>query len=373
MLRRSFVPRSSFFHAKDIVKNLRQPPQAPPTAEVLHHVKFGQLFSSHMFEVDSEGANWGQPRIVPFGNLSLPAQCGGLHYGLQCFEGMKAYRGKKGEVRLFRPEKNFARLQSSMQRLCFPAFDEKEMLECLKELVRVDADFVPAERGYSLYIRPAAIGSNLELHAGPSDRCKLFVITSPVGPYYPQGFKPISLLADNKNRRAWPGGTGGHKLGANYAGPMLHQQNCAKSGYGQILWLGPEDVVDEVGSMNFMCVWKNKAGEEEVITAPLDGTILPGITRDSILSLLRGWGQHKVTEGRFTIHDIIEALERGDVRELFGCGTAAIVTPVNGLSFNGKHYDVPVPSSEKSIAQKLMTTIQDIQYGEIEHEWSVVI
>jgi len=370
MLRRTVVAldASNFFYAKDMSKKLHPLKQLPCS---VNGVGFGELFAPHMFEVDSVGAKWENPRIVPYHHFTLPPQCGGLHYGLQCFEGMKAYRDKQGGVRLFRPERNFQRLQSSMQRLCFPKFDEKEMLECLKELVRVDADFVPSERGYSLYIRPTAIATNLNLRVGPSDRCKLYVITSPVGPYYPQGFKPVSLLVDNKNRRAWPGGTGGFKLGANYAGPIKHQVDCAQSGYSQILWLGPGDVVDEVGAMNFMCVWKNKAGEEEVITAPLDGTILPGITRDSVLSLLKGWGQHKVTEGRFTIHDIIEALERGDVRELFGCGTAAIVTPVNALSFNGKRYDVPVP--EKSLTQKLMNTIQDIQYGDVEHEWSVRI
>ncbi|CUE74209.1 branched chain amino acid transferase, putative [Bodo saltans] len=357
------------FFAKDIVRKL-SPVAVPPVCT--KGLGFGEAFAPHMFEVDSIKEDWGTPQINQFHNLSLPPQCSGLHYGLQCFEGLKAYRDKKNNIRLFRPEMNLRRLQNSMNRLVFPRFDEKEMLDCLKELVRIDADHVPAERGYSLYLRPTAIGTNHNLRVGPADRCKLFIITSPVGPYYPTGFKPVSLMVDDEHRRAWPGGTGSSKIGANYAGPIFHQVECAKKGYSQILWLGPGDVVDEVGAMNFMCIWKNKNGERELITAPLDGTILPGVTRDSILSLVRSWGEIKVNEQRFTIHDLVDALKRGDVEEMFGCGTAAIVSPVNGLNFKGTHYDVPCPL-ETSVTMRLFNTIQDIQYGDVEHEWSTVI
>lgn len=335
----------------------------------LKGVQFGQIFSPHMLEVDAVGGAWGSPRIREFGPVTVPAQCAALNYGVQCYEGLKAYKDAGGRTRLFRPEMNAARMQSSMARLCLPAFDAAELLECVKALVRLDEGFVPRERGYSLYIRPVAIGTNENLRIGPADRCKLFVITSPVGPYYPDGFKPVNLVVHTEAKRAWPGGTGGFKLGANYAGPILHQTRCPPK-YPQILWLGQNDVVDEVGSMNFMVLWRDEAsGELELATAPLDGTILPGITRDSVLALVRRWGTAKVAERRFTIHDLTRALEQRRVVEMFGCGTAAIVTQVSGILVNGRHYDVPL--GELSV--KLLDTLQGIQYGDIPDPWSVVI
>jgi branched-chain amino acid aminotransferase len=331
-------------------------------------VQFGQMFSPHMFEVDSIKNVWGRPRIHDFGNISIPPQCGALHYALQCFEGLKAYKDANGNARLFRPDMNMKRLQSSMQRLCFPRFDEAELVECLRTLIKIDKDFIPAQRGYSLYIRPTAIGTNENLRVGTSDQCKLYIITSPVGPYYPNGFKPISLLVHTKAKRAWPGGTGCYKLGANYAGPIYHQTQCPP-GYPQILWLGPGDVVDEVGAMNFMVLWKTESGELELATAPLDGTILPGVTRDSILTLVREWGEVKVSERRFTIHDIKKALAEKRVVEMFGCGTAAIITQVDALLIDDVRYDVP--TGELSL--KVLDTLQKIQYGEVEHSWSCIV
>mmetsp|Transcript_77392 Transcript_77392/g.90176 ORF Transcript_77392/g.90176 Transcript_77392/m.90176 type:complete len:362 (+) Transcript_77392:118-1203(+) len=356
------------FKVKDLSRKLSTKVEIPTA---VHGRAFGELFAPHMFEVDSVGSTWGTPSIRPFHNLELPPQCSALHYGLSCFEGMKAYCDAQKNIRLFRPDMNMKRLQTSMSRLVFPEFDQHELLECLKELVRIDNQFIPEERGYSLYLRPTAIGTNHNLRVGPADRCKLFIITSPVGPYYPEGFKPVKLMVDDRNHRAWPGGTGGFKIGANYAGPIYHQVQCAKSGYSQILWLGPNDVINEVGAMNFMCLWKNTDGELELITPPLDGTILPGVTRDTILQLARGWGEFKVSERTFTITDLVGALKRGDVKEIFGCGTAAIVSPVNGLKYKDVHYDVPCP--EESLTKRLFNSIMDIQYGNVEHPWSVVI
>lgn len=338
----------------------------------LQGVGFGTIFAPHMFQVDwTEKAGWGTPLISDFGNLSLPPQCSGLHYGLQCFEGMKAYIGQKGEIRLFRPEMNMRRLQTSMDRLCFPTFDNADLLHGIKELIKMDKSWIPTEKGYSLYLRPTAISNNEALGVAPSDAVKLFVINSPVGPYYPTGFKPVKLLVDTKHHRAWPGGTGAFKLGCNYAGPISVQREASKKGFQQILWLGPNDVVDEVGAMNFLIVWKNKQGEREIITAPLDGTILPGVTRDSILSLARELGDIKVTEQRFTIHDVIEASEQGRIEEAFGCGTAAIVTAVEGIQVGDKYLNIPVP--EKSLAVKFMNNILDIQYGAVDHEWATIV
>eukprot|EP00758_Cryptobia_borreli_P003164 Tbor_TRINITY_DN3570_c0_g1::TRINITY_DN3570_c0_g1_i2::g.2875::m.2875/K00826/E2.6.1.42, ilvE; branched-chain amino acid aminotransferase len=335
-------------------------------------VPFGTIFTPHMFNVDWTMKNgWTQPELMDFQNLSLPPQASGLHYGLQCFEGMKAYCGTKGEIRLFRPDMNAARMQRSTARLCFPAFDADDLIHGIKELVKLDKSFIPKEKGYSLYIRPTAIATNANLGVAPADAIKLYVINSPVGPYYPSGFKPVKLMADTKHKRAWPGGTGEYKIGANYAGPIYHQRECAKEGFQQVLWLGPGDVVDEVGAMNFMMLWRNKDGERELITAPLDGTILPGVTRDTILSLGRQWGEFKVTEKRFTVHDMVQASEEGRLEEAFGCGTAAIVTAVEGVQVLNKYINIPV--HEKSVAVRLFNAIQDIQYGVVEHSWSVVV
>lgn len=357
------------FLAKNL-KNIGTP--AKGALPKMEGVPFGAIFAPHMFECDwAAKSGWGTPTIKDFGPLTIPAQCGGLHYGLQCFEGLKAYRDAKGTVRLFRPDMNARRLKRSMTRLCFPDFEEKEFLECLKQLVLQDKDWIPTDHGYSLYIRPTAIGTNDNLRVGPADKCKLYIITSPVGPYYPEGFKPVKLVADSKHKRAWPGGTGDYKLGANYAGPIQHQVAYAKEGYSQILWLGPKGEVDEVGAMNFMCLWKNKQGERELITAPLDGTILPGVTRDSILQMTRGWGEFKVTEGRFNIDELVEALRENRVEELFGCGTAAIVTAVEALKYEDKVYKVPF--SEKSVTVRILKELQDIQEGRKAHEWSWVL
>jgi branched-chain amino acid aminotransferase len=298
-------------------------------------------------------------------------QISGLHYGLQCFEGLKAYRDDKNVVRMFRPDMNAKRMQSSAARLAFPSFDEKEWVECVKEVVRGCKTWVPQQAGHSLYLRPTLIGNNQNLQVGPADTVKFFVIASPVGPYYKTGFKPVKLVAERVARRSWPGGTGAFKLGSNYAGPIVHQVRHAKEGYQQILWLAPDDTMDEVGAMNFAMLWKNEQGERELITAPLDGTILPGVTRDSILTLAREWNEFKVTEGRCTIQRVQRALDEGRVEEMFGCGTAAIITAVDGLKVDDKVYAVPCP--ENSIAKRFMKAILDIQTGVKPHPWSVVV
>lgn len=340
----------------------------------LQGVGFGTIFAPHMFQADwTQKGGWEAPYISDFGNLSLPPQCSSLHYGLQCFEGMKAYIGQKGEIRMFRPEMNMRRLNRSMTRLCFPTFEETDLLHGIKELLKMDRSWIPTEKGYSLYIRPTAISTNHALGVAPSDAIKLYVINSPVGPYYATGFKPVKLYVDTKNHRAWPGGTGEYKLGANYAGPIALQKVAAKDGFQQILWLGPNDVVDEVGAMNFMIVWKNKQGERELITAPLDGTILPGVTRDSILTLARQMGELKVTEKRFTIHEVVEASEQGRIEEAFGCGTAAIVTTVEGMQVGDKYLKIPLPDENKSLAIRFMNKILDIQYGAVDSEWATIV
>jgi len=356
-------------HAKDIIRKA-----APITAPLpsLEGVGFGQIFCPHMLECDyTPDEGWGAPVIRDFGPLQLLPQVSALHYGLQCFEGLKAYKDAKGAVRLFRPDMNAKRMQTSMARLVFPTIEVNDWVETLTEYTRGCKTWVPQQAGHSLYLRPTAIGNNKNLQVGPADRVKFFIISSPVGPYYKTGFRPVKLVAERVARRSWPGGTGAYKLGANYAGPIVHQVRHAKEGYQQILWLAPDDTMDEVGAMNFMMLWKNDQGERELVTAPLDGTILPGITRDSVLTLTHGWGEFKVSERRVKIQDVERALKEGRVEEMFGCGTAAIVTAVDCLKVDENVYTVPCP--ENSVAKRIMNEILDIQTGKKEHPWSVVI
>ena len=248
-----------------------------PTFDI--SLPFGTKFSDHMLEVDWDiKTGFGAPRIVPYHALAIDPSSPCLHYGVQCFEGMKAYKDEKGRVRLFRPDMNMKRFKTSCQRLSLPTFDESQMLECLKKLIQEDKDWVPQETGYSLYIRPTAIATSETLGVSPPHHALFYVITCPVGPYFKAGFAPVKILAEDSFRRAWPGGVGNYKVGGNYAPGLLPQKLAADKGYSQILWLfGEEQYITEVGSMNLFVFWENSAGKQELITAPLDGTILPGL------------------------------------------------------------------------------------------------
>jgi len=322
---------------------------------------------------------WHAPRIIPYGPMPIDPAASGLHYGLQCFEGMKAYLDDQNRILLFRPMKNMERMNVSMKRLFLPAFDGAQFLECMKELIRLDRDWIPKGMGYSLYLRPTAVSTYAYIGVGPSKATKLYCICSPVGPYYPTGFNPVKLLAEPKYVRAWPGGTGFTKCGGNYAMTIQPAQEAMAKGYQQVLWLfGNDHQVTEVGTMNIFFFWQTPQGKKELITAPLDGTILAGVTRDSILALTRQWNEFTVSERKFTIHDLIKAQQEGRLIEAFGAGTAAIVSPVNLFHFDGKDYPVPLDKNDKSkkagpLAQRIMDTIMAIQYGKKAHEWSMVI
>jgi len=240
--------------------------------------------------------------------------------------------------------------------------------------VKVDKEWIPKGKGYSLYLRPTLISTQNTLGVGAASTALLFVIGSPVGPYYPQGFKPVRLLADELNVRAWPGGTGSFKLGSNYAGGIQPTAEATAQGFSQILWLFG-DKVTEVGTMNMFVLWKTKQGKTELITPPLDGTILPGVTRDSILQLCRQWGEFDVTESTFTINDVAEASKEGRLLEAFGAGTAAIVSPIESITYKGQEIKVPIKTELGSgpLAKRLMDSILAIQYGETSSPWSVVV
>jgi len=353
--------------------------QAPKPKLPKEELKFGKTFTDHMLEIDwTLKDGWSAPRIRPYGNLSLSPAATSLHYALQCFEGMKAYLDDDNRIRLFRPDMNMARLNRSAARLCMPTFDGDEFLKCIKILLNIDKSWIPKGMGYSLYIRPTYISTHAAVGVGAAEATKLFCILSPVGPYFPSGFAPVRLLTDTSAVRAWPGGTGGHKVGGNYAVCIEPSQRAIKRGFSQILWLfGPNLEVTEVGTMNQFFYLKSREGEPQLLTAPLDGTILPGVTRDSVIHLARTWGI-KVVERTYTLIEMMEAVKEGRMLEAFGAGTAAIVCPVESFRYGDQDFAIPLDKDDPSkkagpLTMKLLNTIMDIQYGKVKHEWSQVI
>lgn len=356
-----------------------QKTQAPKTKSDKTELKFGHEFTDHMLACEWDSSNgWSKPKITPYQNLSLdPATCV-FHYGFECFEGMKAYKDKSGKIRLFRPDMNMARLARSGARIALPDFEQPELIKAISEFVKVDGDWIPEGKGYSLYLRPTFIGTQKTLGIGPTGSALLFVIASPVGPYYPSGFKAISLWATSEQVRAWPGGFGDAKLGANYAPCVTAQMSAASKGYAQNLWLhGPDHHVGEVGTSNLFVVWENEQGEKELITAPLDGTILPGVTRDSILALARErLPAYKVSEKLFTMKQVVRASQEGRLKEVFGSGTAVVTAPVKAIHYEGSDIQVPLQDGKEAgeIAEKMVDWITGIQYGEEpDNPWSVVV
>jgi len=343
---------------------------------------FGNTFTDHMLEVDWDNDNgWTAPRITPFKNLSLHPGSSCMHYALQAFEGMKAFKGVDGLTRMFRPLKNMERLNASHEFLFFPTFQAEEMCECIKELVRLDNDWIPEGDGYSVYIRPTSISTTPVLGVSPAKHVKVFVVLCPVGPYFRTGFAPVSLLADPKYIRAWPGGAGRCKVGGNYAPGIGIGAQASKQGFQQILWLyGDDHQVTEVGTMNQFFYWKKPDGSgNELVTAPLSsGTILPGVTRDSVLTLAREWNEFEVSERVYTMHEVIDAIEGGRMIEAFGTGTAAVVSPVCNIHFKDVDYPIPLDSSDPSAKIGKLTgavwkAVTDIQYGRVKHDWGVVL
>lgn len=352
--------------------------KSPKTPKDPSQLVFGREFTDHMLTIEwNQTEGWLAPTISPYQNLSLdPATCV-FHYAFECFEGMKAYKDNQGNVRLFRPDKNMERFNKSAARIALPTFSPYAAIDLIAQFAKLEERFIPNERGYSLYLRPTLIGTQKTLGVSAPGSALLFVIASPVGPYYPTGFKAVSLEATDYAVRAWPGGVGDKKLGANYAPCIVPQMEAAKRGFQQNLWLfGPEEYVTEVGTMNLFVAIKNKeTGQKELITAPLDGTILEGVTRDSILGLAReklapeGW---LISERKITMKELHEASLEGRLLEVFGAGTAAIVSPVRKISWKGTMVDCGLHEHEESgeIALKMKNWMDAIQYGDEEHEWS---
>ncbi|KAL1917373.1 uncharacterized protein VTP21DRAFT_5029 [Calcarisporiella thermophila] len=376
LLQRQYSARSTF-SAKDLkITPTSNPKPLVPNNELV----FGHTFTDHMLSVEwAAGKGWAAPEIKAYQNLSLQPSAVVFHYAFECFEGMKAYKDKEGRVRLFRPDMNMKRMNFSAERIALPTFDGEELTNCIKRLVKQDARWVPDQKGYSLYIRPTLIGTQETLGVAPSDKALLFVICCPVGPYYKTGFNAVSLRATSEYVRAWPGGTGYAKIGGNYAPGIKPQREATAQGFQQNLWVfGPDQQICEVGTMNLFAFWENEQGETELVTPELDGTILPGVTRDSILQLARGWGEFKVTERRLTMPEVVRAVQEKRMKEMFGAGTACIVSPIKHIQYDDLELSIPLdPSNPQSQAGPLTKRINDtilaIQHGEIPHEWSVVV
>ncbi|KAL3231801.1 Branched-chain-amino-acid aminotransferase, cytosolic [Nakaseomyces bracarensis] len=364
--------------SKVTITNTSQQSQPRPNNELV----FGQTFTDHMLTVEWTKANgWGVPEIKPYGKLALdPSSCV-FHYGFELFEGLKAYRTPDNKITMFRPDMNMIRMNKSAARICLPTFDSEELIKLMGKLIEQDKHLVPTGTGYSLYIRPTLIGTTDGLGVGVPDRALLFVITSPVGPYYKTGFKAVKLEATDYATRAWPGGVGDKKLGANYAPCILPQLQAAERGYQQNLWLfGPEKNITEVGTMNVFFAFKDSVtGRKELVTAPLDGTILEGVTRDSILSLTRERldpAEWDINERYYTITEVAERAKKGELLEAFGAGTAAVVSPIKAIGWQGKDIEVPLTPGEQTgpITKQVAEWIANIQYGKEKYgNWSRVV
>jgi len=332
---------------------------------------FGIHFTDHMFMMDyTAGKGWHDPRIIPHGPLTLDPAAMVFHYGQAVFEGLKAYRNKNGEVRLFRPDQNFKRMNRSLARLDMPQVDEKFMVEALKKLISVEKEWIPTEPGTSLYIRPFVIATEPYIGVRTSSTYKLLILLSPVGAYYENGMNPVKIYVESHYVRAVRGGTGEAKVPGNYAASLKAQAEAHDKGYDQVLWLdGVENkYIEEVGSMN---VFFKVNGE--VWTPALNGSILQGITRDSTIQLLKDWGV-PVIEKRIAVEELLQAYQNGQLEEAFGTGTAAVISPIGELNWNG-HVMTVNDNKTGQLTQKIYDTLTGIQYGQLEDKfgWSVVV
>jgi len=333
--------------------------KTPPAS--MSGVIFGTVFSDHMFCMEwEEGKGWHNAEIKPYGPLMLEPSSMVLHYAQMSFEGLKAYQTDSGEHVLFRPRENFNRMNRTSLRMCLPELDIEEVLTTLKKLLRLDSGWVPYEAGTSLYIRPTILATEEAIGLKVSSKYLFFIILSPVGPYYPQGFNPVKIMVSEKYVRAVPGGVGYAKTGGNYAASILAEKEAKELGYTQVLWLDAVErrYIEEVGSMNIFFLIN-----EEIVTPQLTGSILPGITRMSVLELGKHWGL-KVSERRVSIDEILKGLKDGSVTEIFGSGTAAVISPVGVLSYKGE--ECQVGNGETGpITSRFYKQLTGIQYGKV--------
>lgn len=328
---------------------------------------FGQIFTDHMFSMDySVEKGWHNAVIKKYQNFSMDPSSMVLHYGQAIFEGLKAYRGKGDKIYLFRPKANLERMNVSAARMCMAEMNVDDVYAALKDLIRLEQDWVPRTMGSTLYIRPTMVASEAGLGVRPAKRYLFFIILSPVGAYYPEGFNPVKIYVSDTYVRAVRGGVGHVKTAGNYAASIMAAVEAQKKGYTQVLWLDAIErrYVEEVGTMNIFFKINGS-----IVTPPLNGSILPGITRDSVITLLRDWG-YDVQERAIAIDEVVAANEQGTLEEVFGSGTAAVISPVGSLYY--KEHSIII-NNEKTgaLSQQLFDELQAIQYGHQEdpHGW----
>ena len=343
-------------------------PRQKPSDDAL---AFGKVLTDHMFLMDyAEGQGWHSPRIVPYGPISMDPATTVLHYGQAIFDGLKAFRGADGRIRLFRAQRHAERFARSAQIMCMPELPVDIIRQSFDALVSVDADWVPRKPGTSLYLRPTIIATDVMLGVHPAHSYLYFLILSPVGSYYKEGVKPVRILASDTHVRAVKGGLGEAKTAANYAASLAGQRDAAAAGFTQVLYLDgvQRKYLDEVGTMNIML----RIGDE-VVTPPLAGTILDGVTRNSALTLMRDWGL-AVTERPISIDEVMQAARAGTLREMWGTGTAAVVSPVGWLGYKGETVTINGGQTGE-LTQKLYDTITGIQYGRSNdpHGWTTEV
>lgn len=334
-------------------------PSPKPDSSTL---EFGKTFTDHMFIMDySSDLGWHDARIVPFANISLHPASTVLHYGSEIFEGLKAYRRADGKVQLFRPIENIRRMNNSAERLCLPQIPEEDALYILDTFVGLEQDWTPSAEGTSLYLRPFMFGNDESLGVHAVHNATFMIIASPVGSYYKEGINPVKIMIESEDVRAVRGGTGYAKCGGNYAASNRAGEKAEKKGYSQVLWLDGVErkYIEEVGAMNVMFKIDGK-----IVTPKLTGSILPGITRKSCIEVLKSEG-YTVEERLLSVDELFSALESGRLEEAWGCGTAAVVSPIGELMLNDKKYVINNGEIGK-VTHHLYDTLTGIQWGRLE-------
>ncbi len=329
---------------------------------------FGKIFTDHMFLMNYSGEKgWHDARIVPYGDLTLSPASMVFHYGQEMFEGLKAYRGVDGTTRLFRPEMNARRTNKTNERLCIPELPEEMFVEAVKAIVKMDEDWIPSAPGTSMYIRPFIIATDSFLGVAPSNTYLFMIILSPSGAYYASGLAPVGIWIEDEYVRAVRGGMGFAKAGGNYAVSLAAQVKAHDAGYSQVLWLDGVErkYIEEVGAMNIFFKINGK-----VVTPMLNGSILPGITRDSVIQVCKSWG-YEVEERKVSVDELKEAYDNGTLEEVFGTGTAAVISPVGKLRWVDEVMEIG-NGEIGPLSQRLYDTITGIQNGRIEDTFGFV-
>jgi len=374
MLKRSFQGISRQFSTTFKASDLKISKKANEGLAGVKNMQFGATHTAHMFMVDCNEGEWGKPQIVPYAPMQIDPFNSAIHYSVACFEGMKAYLDAQNRIRLFRPMMNMNRMQTAMDRVSMYTCDPKELLKCLEEFVKVEKNWIPKNKGEALYLRPFSFSLENTLGVKPPNSSRIMIVASPVGNYFEGKFKPIVLGTCRSYERGSPRSAAGFKISPNYgptikiSGDMKHTQNC-----DQVLWLH-DDKILEVGACNIFFILKDKSGKLELITSPLDGSILPGVTRASVLELERARKRFKVTERDFTITELKQAHREGRVVEIFGCGTAVCIMPVATILADGEEITTVTSKTGKyDYAQSILEDLQSIMYGEREHPFSYIV